>query len=55
VNLFPWHYMYACAPLLLQAIYSIFKTETEMVEDLKMVINVGAIHACSCMRMGLMD
>ena len=33
-------HVHGCAPLLLLAIYSIFKTESEMVEDLKMVINV---------------
>ena len=43
MNKLPCH-EHGCAPLPLQAIYSIFKTESEMVEDLKMVIIVRTVH-----------
>ena len=43
MNKLPCH-EHRCAPLPLQAIYSIFKTESEMVEDLKMVIIVRTVH-----------
>ena len=36
-----WATNYICAYSSLQAIYSIFKTENEMVEDLKLIINVS--------------
>lgn len=35
--------------LYVQAIYSLLRTEMEMVEDLKMVINVSSIYCVSCL------
>ena len=33
---------------MVQAIYSIFKTESEQVDDLRMVINVSLALTCAC-------